>query len=162
MTDRDAKIAAAKVKLGEGVPIVFTSPVSVQPGSYGRGLIEGWALPLLWMWRRHVHKGIRSAAGEALGVPLQQLNLLVVTDDRLLFWSVKRTWRRGRLHRHPHRLLGHVDRDDVRGVTNNTVGRGWRTCRLTLGNGREASLRVPATHLDQLVAVFGQPARDQA
>jgi hypothetical protein len=61
-----------------------------------------------------------------------------------------------------HRLLGHVDRDDVRGVSNNTIGRGWRTCRLTLGNGREASLRVPATHLDQLVALFGQPARDQA
>jgi hypothetical protein len=94
---------------------------------------------------------MRDTAGGALGVPLGPLNLLVVTPTRLVFWSTKKV-RKGHYHR--DRLIGQIDRSELAGFTNNTVGQGWRTCRLTLRNGADVAVRIPARDIDRLLAVL--------
>jgi hypothetical protein len=151
-------MAKVKTELVAGEDIAFTTFVVPPAGAGGRGFIWVWALPLLALWNRRERRRARAESGRPLGIVLPRLGFLVLTDRRLLLWSMDKVGRRGR-RRRIGTLLAQADRSEVVSVTNNSAGQGWRTCTLALVDGRELVLRVPAFKVEALVEAFA-PAAD--
>ena len=141
-------------KFCDGDRIEIAALMAIPWGHSGSGDVLMEAMPLFMLWRRIARSRNTAAAGGALGVPLRSMTLLILTDRRLLFCSVKKVGRGRRVRYEPVDALGAIDRSLVLSVTSSTVGRGWRTCRLSLRNGAEVAARVPSWAVDRLVAAF--------
>jgi hypothetical protein len=142
---------AADPALGDGEPVLATTTLAPLCAPVGSGLTWVWFLPLLFWWRLHERRRIRETAGGTLGIPLGPINLLVVTPTRLVLWSTRKV-RKGHYHR--DQLIGQINRSELASFTNNTVGKGWRTCRLTLHDGADVSVRIPARDIDRVLALL--------
>jgi hypothetical protein len=147
---------AADPALGDGEPVLVATSLALSGPASAAASTWVWFSPLLIWWCRRERRQIRDTARDALGIPLGPLTVLVVTPSRLVFWSTKKVRRR---HYHRDQVIGQINRSELAGFSNDTVGQGWRTCRLSLHNGVEVAVRIPARDIDRLLAVLAPVAQ---
>lgn len=142
--------AVAELRPGEKLERILPA-VSPPPDTGSGGLAPALLVPLMTavahrQWRRDTH-----ATAARSQFPLAPRMVVALTDERLLVWAASRRWQvRG--------LLGEVGRDRIVDAEAPTVGAGWRTVRIHVGDEPAVALRVPARTADDLAARLGRRA----
>ncbi len=125
---------------------IFHSSVAVPRLDDADVSVFASVLPLLIIWHKRQKWRSAKVIGEVLGVSLTPISLMVLTNQRLLFWSRDR--------RGSYSWLGQVPREAIIRVTTATIGIGWRTCELSMASGATTKLRLVGQAADDLAAAF--------
>jgi hypothetical protein len=108
-------LATQDLQAGEEIEAVFAA-IGPNPDIGGA---FGWApaFPLLWLSRRLARKRSHRSVADRSGFPVARRMVIILTNHRLLVWSVSRRWA-------PGALIGDLGRDRIRDAESPTVGQG--------------------------------------